>query len=104
MRSKREWCRDISDCLQGTSYDDPMPVQDISEIVSLKDYESCPRTRKLILEAMKEFNIAIGSDHRGYYLINTAQEMQRYLNSLLDRQIAISKRIDIVYKAFHGRN
>jgi hypothetical protein len=104
MRSSSEWGQDILDCLEGTSYDEPMPVKDISEIVGINDGESCPRTRKLILEAMKEYNVPIGSDNRGYYIINTAHEMQRYLNSLLRRQLGITQRIEIDYNACHGRN
>lgn len=103
-RSSIEWQEDIIDCLSNTTYDDPMPVRDIAEIIGMNEsHISCPRTRKLILNAMKNFNKPIGSDNRGYYIIRTAQEMQRYLNQLLQRQIATSERIDIVYNAYHGR-
>lgn len=103
-RSSIEWERDIIDCLSNTTYADPMPVRDIAEIIGMDEsHISCPRTRKLILKAMKDFNKPIGSDNRGYYIIRTGQEMQRYLNGLLQRQIQISERIDIVYNAYHGR-
>ena len=103
-RSAYEWEKDIIECLSNTTYDDPIPVRDIAEIIGLREsHVSCPRTRKYILSAMKDFNTPIGSDGRGYYVIRTAQEMQRYLNQLLQRQIATSERIDIVYNAYHGR-
>jgi hypothetical protein len=103
-RASIEWERDIIDCLSNTTYDDPMPVRDIAEIIGMQEsHVSCPRTRKLILKAMKDFNTPIGADGRGFYIIGSAQEMQRYLNQLLQRQIATSERIDIVYNAFHGR-
>jgi hypothetical protein len=90
--------------LEGVRYANPMPVRDISELLGIKDGMTCPKTRRLILTAMKTYNTPIGSDNRGYYTIRTAHEMQRYLNSLLQRQIGITNRIDTVYKAFHGRN
>lgn len=103
-RSTYEWGRDIIDCLSNTTWDDPMPVRDIAEIIGLHEsHISCPRTRKMILKAMVDFNTPIGADYRGFYIIRTAQEMQRYLNQLLQRQIATSERIDVVYNAFHGR-
>ncbi len=101
---KYEWCVAIKDCLSGSSYDDPMPVRDISEIIGMHESNnSCPRVRKLIKDTMKYFNLPIGADYRGFYIIRTAHEMQRYLNSLLKRQIGITDTIDICYEAFHGR-
>ena len=80
-----------------------MPVRDIAELANIREsHITCPITRKLILKAMMTEGVAIGSDHRGYYTIRTAHEMQRYLNKLLKRQIAITERIEAVYKAFHS--
>lgn len=90
--------------MRGINYNNPMPVKDISELLGINDSITCPRTRKLIKDSIKTQNFAIGSDNRGYYTIRTAHEMQRYLNSLLQRQIGITNRIDTVYKAYHGRN
>ena len=106
MISTLEWEERILDCLSNTTYNDPMPVRDIAEIIGMEEsHPSCPRTRKLILKTMQDFvsqKKAIGSDGRGYYMINNEHEMQRYLNSLLNRQIAITKRIEITYNAFYG--
>ncbi len=103
-RSKLELEKEIIEVLKRTKYDAPMTVQDVASIVGINDSTSCPRTRKLILSAMKTFNMPIGSYHKGYYRLRNAHQMQRYMNSLLKRQIGITNRIDIVYKAFHGRN
>jgi len=97
---KYEWCKEIKRVLQGTSYDRPVTVDEITERIGMFDER---RTRRYILETMKLYNFPIGSDGRGYFRIRTAQEMQRYLNALLKRQIAISERIDVCYDAFHGR-
>jgi hypothetical protein len=103
-RSSIEWEQDIVECLSNTSHDNPMPVRDIAEIIGINESEpSCSRTRGLILKAINDISAPIGSNRNGYYLINTKHEMQRYLNDLLNRQIAISKRIEAVYKAFNNR-
>ena len=104
MRSRIELENAILDVLDGTSPDNPMTVREIADIVGINDSGSCSRTRKLILLAMKDNNVAIGSNKNGYFLLNTEKEMQEYLNGLMARQIAISKRIEITYYAFHGLN
>ena len=60
--------------------------------------DTSPATRGLIRELIDEGHI-IGSTSKGYHLIDTAKEMQVYLNSLLKRQMGISKRIQAVYDA-----
>ena len=104
MRSKIELEKSIINVLESTTQSSPITVNDISDIVGINDNGSCPRTRKLILSAMKNNNVAIGSNRRGYFLLRTEKEMQSYLNELMSRQIAISKRIEITYYAFHGLN
>jgi len=96
--------QDIVNVLKDTTVESPMPVKKITEILGIKDTAGCPRTRKLILQAMKELNVPIGSNNFGYYLIRNKQEMQVYLNKLMKLQIALSKRIEITYYAYHGRN
>lgn len=104
MRSSVELEKSIIDVLEGTTQASPITVNEISGIVGINDNGSCPRTRKLILSAMKNNNVAIGSNHKGYFLLRVEKDMQEYLNELMSRQIAISKRIEITYYAFHGLN
>jgi len=104
MRSAIELEKAIIDVLEGTTQREPIPVRNITSIIGITDGESCPRTRKLILSAMKNNNVAIGSNRGGYFLLRSEKEMQEYLNELMSRQIAISKRIEITYYAFHGLN
>jgi hypothetical protein len=103
-RSKYELEKEIIEVLKTTKYDAPMTVRDIAAIVGINESDmTFPHTRKLIKSAMKSFSMPIGSYYKGYYRIRSAHQMQRYMNSLLKRQIGITERIDIVYKAFHGR-
>jgi len=104
MRSVIELEKAIINVLEGTTQSEPIPVRNIASIIGITDGESCPRTRKLILSAMKNNNVAIGSNRGGYFLLQSEKEMQEYLNELMSRQIAISKRIEITYYAFHGLN
>jgi hypothetical protein len=60
---------------------------------------TCPKTRKLIRELITEGK-AIGSNSKGYFPIETGEQLQRYLNKLLKRQVAIAGRISDVHKAF----
>jgi hypothetical protein len=103
-RSTQEWEQEIINVLRGTSPEEPITVRDIADIIGMNDGPSCPRTRKYILSAMKNNNVAIGSNRKGYYLIRTAKQCQEYLNELLGRSVALSERIKITWYAFNGRN
>ena len=83
-KSKKEICKDIVECLSDTSYALAMPIREVAEICQIHEsHVSCPRTRKLVKDAMKFFNVPIGAHNKGFYIIRTAQDMQRYLNRLL---------------------
>ena len=84
--------------LVGANYDKPVTAGEIAEALGYADDRG---VRKVMMRAMKSTNKAIGADTRGFYLIRNAHEMQRYLNSLLKRQVKITERIDTVYKAYH---
>ena len=58
--------------------------------------DTFPKTRKVVRELIDEGH-CIGSNHHGYYIMQSGKEVQSYLNSLLRRQIAISNRIAAVY-------
>lgn len=92
--------KEIVDFLKGVgaNYDKPITAWNIAIGMNFSDDRA---VRKAMLKAMRKSNRAIGADTRGFYLIRNAHEMQRYLNSLLRRQIKITERIDTVYNAYH---
>ena len=94
--------KEIFDYLKANNanYENPVTAWEIALDLGFRDDRS---VRKNMLKAMKGSNKAIGADTRGFYLIRNAHEMQRYLNSLLKRQIGITERIDTVYNAYHKR-
>jgi hypothetical protein len=77
----------------------PRTAGEIADQVGIAESnDSCPSTRKLIRDLI-ETGHPIGSTAGGYRLLQTGKEVQRYLNSLLKRQIGISHRIEAVYEA-----
>ena len=104
MRSAIELENAIIDALEGTTQGSPITVNDIAAIVGITDNGSCPREDEVNVAAKRNNNVAIGSNRKGYFLLRSEKEMQEYLNGLMSRQIAISKRIEITYYAFHGLN
>jgi len=64
--------------------------------------DTYPKTRALIKEMINEGHL-IGSTSEGYKRLQTGKEVQQYLNSLLKRQMGISRRIQAVYDAAQTR-
>lgn len=64
--------------------------------------DTYPKTRALIKEMINEGHL-IGSTSEGYKRLQTGKEVQLYLNSLLKRQMGISRRIQAVYDAAQTR-
>ena len=60
--------------------------------------DTYPVTRGLVREMIDE-GLLIGSTAKGYKLMDTAKEVQQCLNSLLKRQMGISRRIQSIYDA-----
>ncbi len=60
--------------------------------------DSYPATRGLIREMINEGSL-IGSTVTGYKLMTDGKEVQQCLNSLLRRQMGITKRIQAIYDA-----
>ena len=101
--SKYDDCDNIVYALKmnKATWSTPMPVSEIASFACIKEsHPTCPRTRKLIKDAMKFFNVPIGSNNHGFFIIKTGQEMQRYCNSLLKRQVGITETIEITYEAW----
>lgn len=58
--------------------------------------DSCPNTRGIIRDLIDD-GYPIGSNARGYKLLTSGKDVQAYLNNLLQRQMAISRRIQAIY-------
>jgi predicted transcriptional regulator len=74
-------------------------AQEIADKVGIIEMHStCVGTRGIIRDLIED-GYAIGSNAAGYKLLRTGKDVQSYLNSLLKRQMGISKRIANVYEA-----
>jgi len=101
----QERIEDLTDYLWAceATENNPMPVKEIAAFLVMQEKsDSKPQTRKLIAMAIDKGH-PIGSNNKGYFMLRTEKEMQKYLNNLMQRQIALSKRILGVYNAFHNR-
>jgi len=99
-----EKIKDLKVALQifDATYSNPAKVQEIADALDIKETDkTCPQTRRIIRKAL-ERGLSIGAKHDGYFLIQTEKELQRYLNSLMKRQIALSERIRDTYYSFYG--
>jgi len=75
----------------------PVTVNYLADVAGINEKNSsCPLTRDII-RLMIDDGVCIGSNSQGYFLITNGKQCQQYLNSLMKRQIGISKRIQAVY-------
>ena len=74
-------------------------AQELADYAMIKErHDSCPTTRAILLGMIIK-GALIGSTAKGYKLMETGKEVQQCLNSLLRRQMAISRRIQVIYDA-----
>jgi hypothetical protein len=64
--------------------------------------DTCPITRGLIRSMIIDGEL-IGSTSKGYKLMDSGKEVQQCLNSLLRRQMGISRRIQSIYDAAQAK-
>ena len=77
----------------------PITAKHIASATGITELDdTCPKVREVIRQLINDGH-CIGSNSKGYFLIQTGQECQRYLNSLMKRQIGISRRIEAVYNS-----
>lgn len=82
---------------------EPISAQNLAEICNIKEsHASCPKLRSYIRSMIEDDGICIVSNLKGYYFPTDESELQEYLNTLMTRQIALSKRIVGVHAAFHN--
>jgi hypothetical protein len=60
--------------------------------------DTCPTTRDIIRDLIDDGEL-IGSSAKGYSIMTDGKEVQQCLNSLLRRQMGISRRIQSIYDA-----
>ena len=80
-----------------------MTAKDLAHRAGIgENQDTYPVTRGLIREMIDEGHL-IGSTARGYKLMSNGKEVQQCLNSLLRRQMGISRRIQNIYNAAQAK-
>lgn len=72
--------------------DNPISSRDINEQLNLDNVGSFPNTREVIRELILEEQIPIAAGGNGYYVIETEDELQHYIDSLEGRMLSIADR------------
>lgn len=77
----------------------PMTAEDIAIWCGIAEISDTSPTTRGYIRSLIDDGYCIGSTREGYKMLVNGKEVQRYLNSLLKRQIALSTRIQKVYDA-----
>jgi 3-dehydroquinate synthase class II len=77
-----------------------IPANKISKILDIPEDDTVPTTRKLITKLITEQGMPIGAYGRGYFYIETAQELAEYMKYLDDKILQTTNRKAIVYSNY----
>jgi hypothetical protein len=72
--------------------------------LGVDDTPGQPATRRLIAEAVRRHAVPIGANERGYYLIESPEQLEEYVLELRSRSLAIDARAEAVTWAYGVRN
>jgi|GEM_PF-595892 len=78
--------------LEESSADDPITSREISDELAGNEVGSFPETRMIIRDIMISDGIPIVSSNQGYWVAETEQEIQDYLDNLENRIMGITER------------
>lgn len=93
----------IKVALEGITPDYPISANTLAVVLRIPEtHATCPNTRACVRAAIQS-GVPIGSNSKGYFMITSEQQMQVYLNRLLQRQVKLAARITDVYRAYYGR-
>lgn len=73
----------------------------IAKLIGINEDDTHAKTRSLIENTMEQYKIPLGSNTKGYFIIETVEEYDRYVNNLESRQKGIEKRKDNVKRFFN---
>lgn len=96
-RDVKEEVKDL--LLEHRGADDPITSREINAHVNLDSVGSFPSTRAVVREIVMEDEIPIAGSSNGYYVIETEDELEGYLENLENRITNIAERRYGVLKA-----
>lgn len=86
----RETVRDL--LLDHRGADNPISSREINDVIDVDNVGSFPTTRRLVREVMEREKVPIASGNEGYYMIETADELEDEIESINDRIGSIAER------------
>lgn len=89
-KSPREIVKEL--LLDHKGADNTISSREISERLDKEEVGSFPETRMMIREIMIEDEIPIASSNEGYYVIETEEELQDYVDQLESRILGMTER------------
>ena len=75
----------------------------IAEIIGINEDATQAKTRALILECARKYELPLAADNRGYYLITSKDELNEYIKNLRSRIDGIEDRINLITENFNKR-
>ncbi|MCL9818392.1 hypothetical protein [Natronocalculus amylovorans] len=79
--------------------DNPISSREISDELGIDEVESFPVTRGLIKEILKEDKIPVAGYSQGYFVIETEEELEDYLDNLDSRAMNTIQRKYLIKNA-----
>lgn len=83
--------------------ENPVTSAEIARQIGIDEDDTHLKTRSLILECAKNYELPVAAGNRGYYIITTLQEYDEYIDNLDARIKGIEERKRIITQNFKGR-
>ncbi len=74
----------------------------IANLLGIIEDDTHAGTRAIILETAEIYGLPLAADSGGYYIIETQEEYDSYMNNLDSRQKGIERRKEIITKNYKG--
>lgn len=88
--------------LEHTGPSEAISSGDIAEELDIEESDTRSRTRELIWKAMRIYELPIGANTKGYFLIKSDSVFQDCIDLLEKRQEGIEERKDLLKKVYEG--
>lgn len=74
----------------------------IARIICISEDDTHAKTRKLIENTMIKYKLPLGSNQKGYFIIKSYEEFNKYIGNLEARQNGIEERKNYIKNFFKG--
>lgn len=82
--------------------ENPISAREINDVIEVDTVGSFPRTRELVRDVLFEEQVPVVSGSNGYYVVETADELSTYIESLDSRIGNIAERRYAIRRAAHA--